>query len=65
MKNIFIFFLLASLASCSFFKKKPKLDADVIARVNEEYLYASDIQSLTKGLKGKDSLDVLKNYADS
>ena len=65
MKNIFIFFLLALVASCSFFKKKPKLDADVIARVNEEYLYASDIQSLTKGLKGKDSLDVLKNYADS
>ncbi len=65
MKNIFVFLLLASLVSCSFFKKKKNLDADVIARVNQEYLYASDIQSLTKGLKGKDSLDVLKNYAES
>ncbi len=65
MKNIFIFFLIATLASCSFFKKKKNTYADVIARVNDEYLYASDIQSLTKGLKGKDSLDVLKNYAEN
>lgn len=65
MKHIFVFILIASLASCSFFKKKKNVDADVIARVNDEYLYASDIQSLTKGLKGKDSLDVLKNYAEN
>lgn len=65
MKHIFIFILVTSLASCSFLKKKKKVDADVIARVNDEYLYASDIQSLTKGLKGKDSLDVLKNYAEN
>lgn len=41
------------------------MDADVIARVNEEYLYASDLQSLTKGLKGQDSIDVLKGYAEN
>lgn len=65
MKHIFIFLLIVSLTSCSFFKKKKNVDADVIARVNDEYLYASDIQLLTKGLKGKDSLDVLKNYAEN
>lgn len=41
------------------------MDADVIARVNDEYLYASDIQSLTRGLKGQDSLNVLKGYAEN
>lgn len=65
MKKVFLFFLIGLLASCSFFKKKTNTDADVIVRVNGEYLYASDIQSLTKGLKGKDSLDVLKNYAEN
>jgi hypothetical protein len=65
LKNLFVFLLLVSVASCSFFKKKAKPDADVIARANEEYLYASDIQSITKGLKGQDSLDVLKSYAES
>lgn len=41
------------------------MDADVIARVNEEYLYASDLQSLTRGLKGQDSLSALKSYAET
>lgn len=41
------------------------MDADVIARVNDEYLYASDLQSITKGLKGQDSIDVLKGYAEN
>lgn len=41
------------------------MDADVIARVNEEYLYASDLQSLTRGLKGQDSLSALKSYAEN
>jgi len=65
LKNILILILVVSISSCSFFKKKKAADADAIARVNEEFLYASDIQSLTKGLKGRDSLDVLKNYAES
>lgn len=65
MRSFFAILFLFTLASCSFFKKKNTADTDVIARVNEEYLYASDIQSLTKGLKGTDSIDVLKNYAEN
>ena len=41
------------------------MDKDAIARVNDDILYASDIQGLTKGLKGRDSIEVLKSYADS
>lgn len=63
-KTLFIFSLLA-LASCSFFSKKKELDKDVIARVNDEYLYASDIQGITRGLKGKDSINALKTYTES
>lgn len=65
LRNVILFFLLASIASCSLFKKKTTVDKDVIARVNDEYLYISDVQSLTKGLKGKDSSDVLKSYAEN
>ena len=57
-----IIFLL-SLSACSFFKKKQATDKDVIARVNDDYLYASDIQGLTRGLKGSDSTEALKSYA--
>lgn len=65
MKNILCIFLLCLFASCSFFKKKQQIDKDVIARVNEEYLYASDLESLTKGLSGADSVEALKTYAQS
>ena len=65
MKNLLLFFLITSLAACSFFKKKPAFDKDIVARANEEYLYASDMESLTKGLQSKDSLDVLKSYAEN
>lgn len=41
------------------------MDKDVIARVNDEYLYASDLQNLTRGLKGADSVAVLRGYAES
>ncbi len=64
LKYLSILFLLVVISSCSFFKKKKETDKDVIARVNDEYLYGSDIQALTKGLKGKDSTEVLKSYAD-
>lgn len=33
--------------------------------MNDEYLYISDVLPVTKGLKGKDSSDVLKNYAEN
>jgi hypothetical protein len=65
LKNLLVLIILLSLSACSFFKKKQSVDKDVIARVNDDYLYASDIQGLTKGLKGKDSVEVLKSYADS
>ena len=65
MKNLVIVILLFTVSSCSFFKKKAVADKDVIARVGDEYLNASDIQALTKGLKGKDSTEVLKNYAEN
>jgi hypothetical protein len=65
VKKLVYILLLLSLASCSFFKKKKDTGNDIIARVNDEYLYASDLQSLTKGLKGKDSTDVLKNYSEN
>jgi hypothetical protein len=63
LKNLLVITFLLSLTACSFFKKKQGADKDVIARVNDDYLYASDIQGLTKGLKGKDSTQVLKDYA--
>ena len=65
MKYLPVLLCVVLLASCSFFKKKQGTEKDVIARVNDDYLYASDITGLTKGLKGKDSIDVLKNYADN
>lgn len=37
----------------------------MVARVNDDYLYASDMAGLTKGLKGKDSIEMLKNYAEN
>jgi hypothetical protein len=60
-----LYLLLFMLASCSLFKKKQVADVDVIARVGEEELYASDLQNLTKGLHDKDSLAVLKSYAEN
>src|SRR5688500_11903443 len=63
LRNVLIILLLTTFASCSFFKKKSVADADVIARVNDEFLYVSDIKSLTKGLQGTDSIEALKSYA--
>ncbi len=65
VRNFLVITFLLSLTACSFFKKKQGADKDVIARVNDDYLYASDIQGITKGVKGKDSVDMLKNYATS
>jgi hypothetical protein len=65
LKKLVVIILLFSLSACSFFKKKQGIDKDAIARVNDEYLYASDMPGLTKGLTGKDSIELLKNYADN
>lgn len=65
MKQATVYILLVFITSCTFFKKKKDTSADLIARVGEEELLASDLQQLTKGLHGKDSTDVLKNYAEN
>lgn len=65
VKNVVFIVAVLSLASCSFFKKKKTQDADLVARVNEEYLYASDLVNITKGLTGPDSIAALKSYAES
>jgi hypothetical protein len=65
VKNLFIILLLVSISSCSFFKKKNVADKDVVARVGDDYLYVSDVQPLTKGLKGNDSINAIKGYAES
>lgn len=65
MNKLFSLFFIVLLSGCSFFSKKADSDADVIARVNEELLYASDLQQLTKGLSSEDSLQVLRSYAET
>ncbi len=65
MKNLFIILLLFSFSACSFFKKKNVATGDVIARVNDDFLYVSDVQPLTKGLKGADSINAIKGYTES
>lgn len=39
-------------------------EKDLIAKVGEEKLYASELSQITKGLSGKDSLMALKSYTD-
>jgi hypothetical protein len=63
-KFAFVLLVLA-VASCSYLKKKKAVDKDAIARVNDEYLDASDIPAITKGLTGKDSVEALKSYAQN
>ncbi len=58
--------MLLALASCSFFKKKNAAgEKGVLARVNDEYLYITDVQPVIKGLKGNDSLAALKDYTEN
>lgn len=56
--------LLIPLVSCStFFKKKTER---VLARVNDEYLYESDIKGLVSpGTSANDSLNIIRTYIDN
>lgn len=66
IRQIFLLSVVTLVASCSYFKKNnTKPDADVIARVKGEYLYASDVSLVARGLHGKDSVDAIKNFAES
>lgn len=57
------FALLFIASSCKYFKKKfIGEDELALARVNQTYLYPSDVEGITKGLSGDDSLRVLKAY---
>lgn len=59
--HIFIFFLLISLQSCSFFAKQP--EGEVIARVNDTYLYKSDIEDLVDdNTSQEDSIIRVNNF---
>lgn len=62
MKKSFVFLLLA-LASCSLFKKKSER---AVARVDDEYLYVSELAGLVSpGISRADSLTLTRNYIDS
>jgi phage tail tube protein FII len=66
LKHLPLVILLLALASCSFFKKKGGTgEKGVLARVNDEYLYVSDVQTMVRGLKGNDSLAALKEYTEN
>lgn len=62
---LFAVFCLLLLAGCDFFREINQKDqADLIARVGDEKLYASELLQVTAGLKGEDSVQALKGYAD-
>ncbi len=62
MKLIGLYIALASLlVSCGYFVKEP--EEDVIARVNDDYLYKSDIKKLiSENTSPEDSTLVVNNY---
>jgi hypothetical protein len=64
LRKAFIILLLVPLVSCStFFKKKTER---VLARVDKEYLYESDIAGLiAPGTKAADSINLVRTYIDN
>ncbi|WP_245918579.1 peptidyl-prolyl cis-trans isomerase [Aurantibacter aestuarii] len=61
IKNATYIVLLILLSSCEYFKKEEADNA--IARVNDEYLFKSDlIEKTPKDLKGNDSIAFVQNY---
>ncbi|AYW36954.1 peptidyl-prolyl cis-trans isomerase [Capnocytophaga canimorsus] len=63
-KNIFIFFSIIAFASCQYFvQEEPK---HAIARVGEQYLFASDIAAIMpKKYTTEDSTNIVKNYINN
>ncbi len=62
---LFCTFLVLFLSSCNYIKKNFIGEDEVpLARANDVYLYPSDVEGLTKGLHGADSITLLKAYAD-
>ncbi|MGV6844542.1 MAG: peptidyl-prolyl cis-trans isomerase [Lutibacter sp.] len=65
MKKIGYLFLLISVTSCNYFTFK-KDNRKPIARVNEHYLYKSDLKNLIKdNISNNDSTTFVKNYINS
>lgn len=64
LKTSIVSVLLLLLGACSYFK--PKQQEKAIARVFDKYLYESDIEKIVaKNIKGKDSVELVKNYIDN
>jgi hypothetical protein len=62
-KTIFILLLVPLVSCSSFFKKKTER---ALARVQDEYLYESEIKGLiSHGTSAADSITIVKNYIDS
>jgi hypothetical protein len=62
LKKLLIFSLII-LSSCSWFKKKTER---VVARVQDEYLYESDLEGvIQKGTSQKDSITLARNYIEN
>ena len=56
-----LLFLLLSVISCDIFEKKD--NREVVARVNDSYLYKEDIASLvTENTSSEDSALIVSNY---
>jgi hypothetical protein len=58
--------LIAVLPACKYFKKNSPVQGEsVIARVNDDYLYLSDLSPLIKNVPPHDSASFIANYAES
>lgn len=54
-----------ALNSCRFFRRSPDVEADVIAKVNDTYLYRKDLEGLIPpGTEPEDSVEKVKNFID-
>lgn len=62
-KTIVVFILLLAIVSCDYFRETEKPQA--VARVNDAYLYESDLSGLVpEGTSREDSIIIIKNYID-
>jgi hypothetical protein len=65
MKHILLIFITISLFSCNYFTFK-KDNRKPVARVNDNYLYKSDLQNIfTTSSSKQDSIVLVKNYINS
>lgn len=63
-KNILFVFVILFVCSCSYFGKNKNENA--VARVNDKYLYVSDINNIVpSGIAAEDSIAIVKNYINN